>query len=975
MDRKLLTNIIRVSIVWLSMFVAVAFPQQSGYDKPIKQGYWKGNLVRYVANELCIFKNDGILKSNIEHLLLPYHGKLKREFDKFNFSVVSFPDTVNVLDVVKKLANSQFIKAIEPNLIHTIFYTPNDPDFLAGKQWGLYNYGQNPPNGTYDADIDILKAWDISMGNWEIKAGVMDSGIPLDQNGTHSHTDLNDQARFLLGLNFVDGLSVKDGYGHGTHVLGIIGAETNNNEGIAGVANRCRYLVIKSIDNTGYGNDEDFRDGVLYAVDNGVDIINYSAGNPDSWVATTAQIEAVNYARDNDVLLIASAGNEGAPSSVRYPAAFAGTYDNVICVSSTDADDNISDFSNYNQYQTTVFAPGGQGLPHSDNDIYSTLPGYGNDPSYGYMAGTSQAAPFVSGVAALILSIKSTLSPLQVKTILVTTADDLSGPPQGRLNAYEALKYTIENHGGVIGGNGATVTFHEDITINSGVELTIASGTTVEFKPDKKLIVKGTLNADDVEFESTSSYGEWGGLVFDGSSCSSSELYECTIENATVGIAITGSNASPTIEKCLVQNCDSYPLKLTSDCTPNIYNNKFYSNSSPAVYISSADGDFSDNEFRTSSGTAYGVYVTGASSAPDFDSNEGINGNLFDLSAISSHGAYIAGGYPEFGDNGPHDGLNDFINRGTDKYIYNNTGSTVDAEVNYWGGTPQSTWFSGSVDFSPYESSANGAGPTWKVASNPYATGVDLFEEGKYDQALAELKSTLLQNSELENAPGAVFKMAKSALKLGRLASEADFLHDLLNSSNSEVRYISRAWLAYLYAMLGDAEEAEKLALQAPEGTRAQRAELLSVVSYYITTGKEKSAERIAQLMREKYRDDYLEFDLEVALKTKIDFPKSLGKTVADVPESFHFINYPNPFNPATTIQFYLPEEKTVTLQIFDIRGRLIHTLFDREMTTGIHSVRWNGKNSMGHEISAGLYFAKLKTNDRIDTIKLLLVR
>ena len=602
-----------------------------------------------------------------------------------------------------------------------------------------------------------------------------------------------------------------------------------------------------------------------------------------------------------------------------------------------------------------------------------------------YAYGTSIACPMVAATAALMLSINSDLTISEIRSILHTTADKVGGYTYvngrcnnlgyGRLDTYEALKKTIEDYGGTIGGSGKTVIFHEDITIESGVELTIASGTTVKFKPNKKLTVKGTLNADDVSFESTSIHGEWGGLVFDGSSCSSSELYECTIEEAVIGITITGSNTSPTIEKCLIEDCDSYPLKLTSDCTPDIYNNKFHADYSHAVYISSADGDFNDNEFRTSGGTTYGVYITGASSDPDFDSKEGDSGNLFDLSVIASHGAYAAGGHPEFGDSGPHDGENDFINRGTDKYIYNNTGSTINAEVNYWGGTPQSTWFSGSVDFSPYESSSNGAGPTWKVLINPYAAGVDLYENGKYEDALGELKAALQQDTESEKASSAVFKMAKSALKLNRLAGEESFLKKLASSQNSEVQHTSRVWLAYLYAMQGQIEKAEKIALQAPEGTRAQRAELLSLVSYYITLGDKKSADRIARLLKEKHKDEYIEYDLEVALETKLEFPKGLAKSTLEIPKTFVFKNYPNPFNPSTMIQFHLPENNDVKLQIFDILGRLVHTLVDEEMVEGVHTVQWNGKNDTGNDVSAGLYFAVIRTCNEINTNKLLLVR
>ena len=591
------------------------------------------------------------------------------------------------------------------------------------------------------------------------------------------------------------------------------------------------------------------------------------------------------------------------------------------------------------------------------------------------------ATAHVSGVAALILSIKSTLYPSQVRTIIETTADDVYDDYYEvylpRLNAYESVKYTIENYGGTIGANGATVTFHEDITIESGVELTIASGTTVKFKPDKKLIVEGTLTADDVAFESTSTHGEWGGLVFDGSSCSSSELYECTIEEAVVGITITGSNASPKIEKCLVQNCDSYPLKLTSECTPDIYNSKFYANYTHAVYISSADGDFNENEFKTSNSVYnyYGVYVTGSTSNPDFDAKEGDSGNLFDLLYIDSHGAYVAGGSPEFGDSGPHDGDNDFKHRGTDKYIYNNTGSTVNAESNYWGGTPQSTWFYGNVDYTPFDPDSNTAGPTWKRVISPYLAGNEKYEEGKYEEALAELKAALQQDAESEKASIAVFKMAKSALKLAKLADEESFLKDLSYSNNPKVRHMSRVWLAYLYAMQHKLDDAEKVTFESPKGSRAERAELLSLVSYYASHKDLASAERIITALQETHKDEYLEFDIQAALNADLEFAVQLSKASVEMPESIVLVNYPNPFNPSTTIQFHLTESDVVTLQIFDILGRLVHTLVDEEVVAGLHSLQWNGKNSAGADVSAGLYFARFSTGNETNTIKLLLVR
>ncbi|MBC8182933.1 S8 family serine peptidase [candidate division KSB1 bacterium] len=846
---------------------------------------------------------------------------------------------------------------------------------------------------------------------WNGNEWVLDPG---DINGIDD--DGNSLVDDLIGYDFctsddgVRDIDPMDESGHGTHVSGTVCGDgsSGTQTGVAPGANIMCFKISSPGDST-YASDIISAIEFVY-LESCCDLINLSQGFIYSTQIPMADTRAdfrtvCDAATTAGVIMCVAAGNEGSANQVPYNLRTPGDVPSVITVGATTIDDEVATKDNcetspiwgssigpvswenvpgYNDYPYNP--PSEPGLLKPDISapgaiVTSTKLNGG----YEEKSGTSMATPAVSGLVALLLSVNPSLTPAQAKAILQATADkvgqfsytngrnDYIG--YGRVNAHQALLYTLENYGGTIGGDGQTLTFHEDITIEGGAELTIAPGTIIKFEPDEKLTIKGTLSANDVTFESTSMHGEWGGLVFDGSSCSSSALYECTIETAIVGITITGSNASPTIEKCLVQDCDSYPLKLTSDCTPNIYNNKFYADYSHAAYISSADGDFNENEFRTSGGTTYGVYITGASSDPDFDSKEGDSGNLFDLSVIASHGAYAAGGHPEFGDTGPHDGKNDFINRGADKYIYNNTGSTIDAEVNYWGGTPQTSWFSGSVDFSPYESSPNGAGPTWKALNNPYAAGMELYENGQYEDALAALQSALQQDTESEKASSAVFKMAKSALKLNRLASDESFLKMLLSSPNLEVRYMSRVWLAYLYAMQGQIEEAEKIALQAPEGTRSQRAELLSLVSYYITFGDQQSAERIARILQEKHKDDYLEYDLEVAMETKLEFPKGMTKSSSELAKTLVCKSYPNPFNPSTTIQFDLPENKAVTLQIFDILGRLVHTLVDEEMVAGSYSVQWNGKNSAGHDVSAGVYFASIRTRNEINTIKLLLVR
>ncbi|KAA3657031.1 MAG: hypothetical protein DWQ10_14135 [Calditrichaeota bacterium] len=418
--------------------------------KMIKRGLWKNQSVEYLADELCVFFKGDIESQDALTLLDKYQGQLSMEIDKKGFTVVIFPDSTDVLSIATQLENSSLISAIEPNTICRISSIPNDTHFLSGKQWALYNYGQNPPDGTYDADIDMLKAWDIVEGLATDTVAVLDTGIPIE-NGSLSHGDLDDTDRFLLGEDYSGETddTVKDENGHGTHVLGIVGAETNNNEGIAGVVKNGKFLIVQVFDEYGEGTAAGFYHAVEYAVDYGAKVINFSGAFdlPDTTVEA-----AVSYAGDNDVLIIASMGNlidDQDTDMDDYPATYSSEMSNLIAVSATDHEDQYSTFAKVNA-STNIFAPGEKGGLWDYDDIYSTTP---NDtvyfssidsigPDYDYMAGTSMATPHVSGVAALILAINSTLSPSHVRTIIETSADQVYDSNYNvylpRLNAYEA---------------------------------------------------------------------------------------------------------------------------------------------------------------------------------------------------------------------------------------------------------------------------------------------------------------------------------------------------------------------------------------------------------------------------------------------------------------------------------------------------------------------------------------------------------
>jgi len=298
-------------------------------------------------------------------------------------------------------------------------FTPNDPRF--SDQWYL--------NNVDDADIDMPEAWDIQRSASSVPVAVMDTGADLD------HPDL--AAGLVPGWDFVnDDADPSDDEGHGTNVAGLIGATGGNGLGIAGVAYETIIVPVKVLDNTQVGYYSWWASGFHYAADLGVRIINLSAGVVNHSEALHA---AVQYAHDRGIVICAAMMNFNSDVPY-YPAA----YSETVAVGATDRQDQ----------RTDPFIWGG-GSSYGDH-IDLVAPGDGLVSTYlngGYAsyAGTSQAAPLVAGVAALMIQIDVTLTPESLITILHETADDKVGRPvedipgfdiyhgHGRLNAAAAL--------------------------------------------------------------------------------------------------------------------------------------------------------------------------------------------------------------------------------------------------------------------------------------------------------------------------------------------------------------------------------------------------------------------------------------------------------------------------------------------------------------------------------------------------------
>ncbi len=320
---------------------------------------------------------------------------------------------------------------------------PNDPHF--SDQWALFNSGQN--GGKANADVAALKAWQKTRGSEDVVVAVLDTGVDYTHSdlisnmwvrpeGLAPYTDtelgtFNDK----FGFNAVDNLKdPMDDNGHGTHCAGVIGAEGNNEIGIAGINWNVQIMPLKFLGRGGFGTTKDAIEAINYAVDRrkkGVNVRVISA----SWGSTQyskALEDAIRAAGDEGILFVAAAGNNAGDNDKRphYPS----NYDlpNVISVAALDSSDLLASFSNFGKKTVHVAAPG--------KEIVST---WLND-GFREASGTSMATPHVAGIAGLIVANEPDISVKDLRERIlrsVDTLDILNGRifSAGRINAAKAL--------------------------------------------------------------------------------------------------------------------------------------------------------------------------------------------------------------------------------------------------------------------------------------------------------------------------------------------------------------------------------------------------------------------------------------------------------------------------------------------------------------------------------------------------------
>ena len=343
------------------------------------------------SQDVVLVKIDPALTgNNLQKCLKSANATIASQIKEIDVLQLAVPNG-KVADAVASLSDCPGVSYAEPDYIATMADTVPNDTFWAN-QYGL-------------VAIRAPQGWDKNTGSTSVTIAIVDSGVDL------THADL--AGKIVPGYDFVNLDNIpQDDNGHGTHVAGIAAALTNNGIGVAGVSWGARIMPVKVLDASGAGSISNVALGIIWAAENGAEVINISLGCGLLSCPTSPQVleDAVNFAYGKGATLVAAAGN-GGTNFVFYPAHFP----HVIAVAATDQLNDHWAQSNFGP-EVDVSAPGA--------GIYSTYRGN----IYRYLDGTSMSTAFVSGLAAILRGLPTYISPEQIANNIEATALDLGAP-------------------------------------------------------------------------------------------------------------------------------------------------------------------------------------------------------------------------------------------------------------------------------------------------------------------------------------------------------------------------------------------------------------------------------------------------------------------------------------------------------------------------------------------------------------------
>ena len=872
------------------------------------------------------------------------------------FHVVQFSSPHDVFTLAEELTRGPDVEYAEPWFIYPLAggtFLPNDPFYQ--QQWHL-------------PKIKAAEAWDITQGDSTIVVAIVDSGTEwthpdlapniwtnpgesgTDAQGNNKRTNSIDDdnngfvddwhgwdlagAHYQLPILIPDNNPTSTGTNneHGTHVAGIAAAATNNGTGVASIGFRTHILPVKcSADDDNRAGGTAFiltgYQGIVYAADMGAHVINCSWGGAGG---SQFEQDVIDYATEQGSLVVGAAGNSG--SDVFFSPA---GYRNVLGVASTGQSDFKSFFSNYG-YWLDVSAPG--------ENILSTLHGskYNNTTDW---SGTSMASPLVAGLAALVKKQLPQLSMLQVGEQVRVTCDNIESqnpgfPNQlgkGRINAFRALTET---------------TLPAVRLLSFHVKDSPGGNNNGFAQPAETLNVVCTFR----NFLSTTSPG-------------------ATVELIPLSPYLTvvqGSFPIPALGTLDSVSNMNLPFRVfVRQDVPQSHTAHMEVRISDAQYTDRHTFSFLVNPtYQTHDLNEIQLTLTNNGRIGFFDFPDNTLGNGFVFNGVNQlfEGGLILGTSGSKlvdvvrNESGGQDNdftSNDFYDISTPGTVAHQEGFTRFSDANVFG--PEKIGI--NVEMHSYAFSSPGdtryiilhydlKNPGGTVISNLY-TGIFLdWDIGIYEVNVSAFDATRSLGYAFDNS-----RSERAYLGIRALDSAASY-RTLINDGTLDLSRFAK-WFWISGGIFGNPSSPSDIHHMIASGPYVLGPGGTQKVAFALVAAESS----LTQLQEAA--------DAAKAKWLQILNPVSVEETDPTIPLTFGLEqNFPNPFNPSTTIGFRVAREEFVRITVFDMLGRQVATLVDEMKTRGLYQVRWDARS-----LSSGIYHYRLRAGTFVETRKLVLMR